>query len=65
MMALDIDFKGKYVSSVFTRRQLLKNGSVSFAAFATASVVPKVAVGREALFPTKRPEPSARKFQCV
>jgi hypothetical protein len=53
------------MSSVFTRRQLLKDGSVSFAAFATASVVPKVAVGRAILFPSKRPEPSARKFQSA
>lgn len=48
-----------------TRRRLLKDGGVSFAALATASVLPTVAVGQAALFPSKRPQLSERKFQSA
>jgi meiotically up-regulated gene 157 (Mug157) protein len=55
------------VSSDFTitRRRLLKDGGVSFAAFSASSVLPKLAVGQAALFPSKRPQPSERKFQSA
>src|SRR5438034_41834 len=46
-----------------TRRRLFKDGGISLAAFAASSALPKVAIGQMAPFPSKRPEPSARKFQ--
>jgi len=49
--------------NTITRRNLLKNGSASFAAFATSSVLPGMAINQKTLYPAKRPEPSARKFQ--
>jgi meiotically up-regulated gene 157 (Mug157) protein len=50
---------------MITRRNLLKNGGACFAAFAASSVIPGVAIDQKVLFPSKRPEPSARKFQSV
>src|SRR6266851_3200408 len=66
MMALDID-PGESVNfdSTITRRRLLKNGGASFAAFATSSVLSGLAINQKALFPSKRPEPAARKFQSA
>ena len=52
-------------SDHITRRSLLKSGGASFAAFATSSVFAGLAVNQKALFPSKRPEPSARKFQSA
>src|SRR3981081_3199049 len=46
-----------------TRRDLLKNGGASFAAFAASSVLPRFVTRSKASFPSTRPEPSARKFQ--
>src|SRR3981081_2237275 len=46
-----------------TRRDLLKNGGASFAAFAASSVLPRFVTDQKASFPSTRPEPSARKFQ--
>src|SRR3981189_1013718 len=51
--------------STITRRDLLKNGGASFAALATSSLLPELATNQKALFPSKRPEPSARKFQST
>ncbi|HWZ01077.1 MAG TPA: glycoside hydrolase family 125 protein [Edaphobacter sp.] len=51
--------------STITRRDLLKNGGASFALVATSSVLPPLAFNQKALFPSKRPEPSARKFQSA
>ena len=48
-----------------TRRSLIKNGSASLTAFATSAVLPKLAMSQMALFPSKRPQPSARKFQSA
>ena len=45
------------------RRDLLKNGGASFVAFAASSVLPGLTIDEKRLFPSKRPEPSARKFQ--
>jgi meiotically up-regulated gene 157 (Mug157) protein len=55
------------VSSDFTitRRRVLRDGGVSFAALAASSVLPKTALGQAALFPSKRPQPSERKFQSA
>jgi meiotically up-regulated gene 157 (Mug157) protein len=50
---------------VITRRSVLKNGGVSFAAFAASSVLPGLAIDQKSLFSSKRPEPSARKFQSA
>ncbi len=52
-------------SDKITRRSLLKNGATSFAGFAASSVLPGLAIDQKALFPSKRPEPSARKFQSA
>jgi hypothetical protein len=49
--------------NTITRRDLLKNGGVSLAAFVAPSVLPGLAIDQKAVFPSKRPEPSARKFQ--
>jgi hypothetical protein len=49
--------------NTITRRDLLKNGGASFATFAMSSMLPGLAIDQKALFPSKRPEPSARKFQ--
>src|ERR1700680_516489 len=57
------DEKSVSSDNTITRRDLLKNGGASFAAFATSSVLPELALNQKALFPSKRPEPSARKFQ--
>src|ERR1700692_859400 len=51
--------------STITRRDLLKNGGASFAVVATSSVLPALAFSQKALFPSKRPEPAARKFQSA
>jgi len=51
--------------NTITRRHLLKNGGASLAAFAVSSPLPRLAIDQKALFPSKRPEPSARKFQSV
>jgi uncharacterized protein len=58
---------GVNVSSNFTitRRDLLKNGGATFAVVATSSVLPALAFSQKALFPSKRPEPAARKFQSA
>ena len=45
--------------NTISRRDLLKNGAASFA----VSVLPGLAIDQKAPFPSKRPEPSARKFQ--
>jgi hypothetical protein len=49
--------------NTITRRDLLKNGGASFAAFAASSMLPEPTINPKALLPSKRPEPSARKFQ--
>jgi meiotically up-regulated gene 157 (Mug157) protein len=46
-----------------SRRDLLKNGGASLAAFAASSALPGPAMAQKALFPSRRPEQSARKFQ--
>ena len=46
-----------------TRRDLLKKSGASFVAFTASSVLPGLVIGQKALFPSKRPEPSVRKFQ--
>src|ERR1700710_1395087 len=51
--------------TTITRRSLLKNGGASLAVVATSSVLPALAFNRKALFPSKRPEPAARKFQSA
>ena len=48
-----------------TRRTLIKSGSASLTAFATSAVLPELAMSQMALFPSKRPQPSARKFQSA
>ena len=48
-----------------TRRRVLRDGGVSFAALAASSVLPKAAVGQMAPFPSKRPLSGARKFQSA
>jgi hypothetical protein len=50
---------------MITRRDLLKNGGASFAVVVTSSVLPALAFSQKALFPSKRPEPAARKFQSA
>ena len=51
--------------SLITRRRLLKGGVASFAALAASSLLPELAIGQMALFPSKRPLPRARKFQSA
>jgi uncharacterized protein len=51
--------------TTIARRDFLKNSGASFAAFATSSVLPELAINQKALFPSKRPEASARKFQSA
>jgi hypothetical protein len=51
--------------STINRRRLLNDGGVSFAAFAVSSVLPRIAIGQTPLHSSKRPEPSARKFQSA
>src|SRR5438309_3155399 len=46
-----------------SRRDLLKNGGASFAALAASSMLPGLTIDEKGLFPSKRPDPSARKFQ--
>ena len=52
-------------SDKITRRSLLKNGGVSFASVAASSMLPKLAMGQVALFPSKRPQPAGRKFHSA
>ena len=49
--------------NTITRRDLLKNGGASFAALATSSMLPGLAIDQKTPFPSKRPDPPARKFQ--